>query len=250
MYFEIDGSKVRLAGTMHRVPKTRDLASWVRDAVDAARVICIEHEEGASTQGQPPSPWAPRLAQRLPCSWPRIEQRFPRATAVRLNMLRPRALISCVLEQVELDPGVEHLALARSRGSQSPRPRIEYLETAAELHALDDQVSDDVWDEAVGWVLENPAASTTLLQSSYDAWIAGDFEAIDQLNSTLSINRFASIKQVNIHTRNQRWLSKILKLVQVVDESTLVLVGAAHLGGAEGLVPLLAAAGLTLAVNS
>jgi uncharacterized protein YbaP (TraB family) len=118
------------------------------------------------------------------------------------------------------------------------------------LHALDDQVSDDVWDEAAGWVLENPASSSTLLQSSYDAWIAGDFEAIDRLNSTLSINRFASINQVNIHTRNQRWLSKIVKLVQVVDESTLVLVGAAHLGGAERLVPLLAAAGLTLAVNS
>jgi uncharacterized protein YbaP (TraB family) len=246
MYFEIEGSTVRLAGTMHRVPKTRDLASWVPNAIDAARLIYIEHEEGASTQGRLASQWSPRLAQRLPRSWPRIESKFPRATTLQLNTLNPRALISCLHEHVDIDSGVEHLALARSRAIHSLRPRIEYLETTAELLALDDHVSDAIWDEAVSWVLDHPAASTTLLESSYDAWIAAEFDAIDRLSSTYSINRFAPIKETNIHTRNLRWLSRICELVKAAGESTLVLVGAAHLGGAEGLVPLLTASGVKL----
>jgi hypothetical protein len=48
----------------------------------------------------------------------------------------------------------------RSRAIHSLKPRIEYLKTTAELQALDDHVSDAMWDEAVSWVLDNPAAST------------------------------------------------------------------------------------------
>ena len=246
MYFEIQGSTVRLAGTMHRVPEGRRLAHWVHDAIDAARLIYIEHEEGASTQGQLATPWAARLAQRLVRSWPRIERKFPRATTLQLNWLSPRMLVSCLLEQCTLDCGVEHLALSRSRETHAPRPRIEYLETAAQLHTLDGHVSDAEWDEAVYWILDNPASATTLLQWSYDAWTVGDFEAIDLLSSTQSINRFAPIKEANINARNQLWLPIIGELVRTASEPILVLVGSAHLGGPDGLVSQLVADGNSL----
>jgi hypothetical protein len=207
MYFEIEGSRVHLAGTMHRVPKAHRLAPWVPSAIDAARLVYIEHEEAASQQHPLISPWAPRLAQRLPRSWKRIESQLPRATILQLNVLRPRALVSCLVEPVDLDPGVEHLALAISAETHPPRSQIKHLETIAQADALEDKVSDEVWDEAVSWILDNPASSTTLLESSYDAWMAGDVEAIDRISSNDSINRFPAIKEAvskPVHQRSVR----------------------------------------------
>jgi len=155
-----------------------------------------------------------------------------------------------MFDLVPLDRGVEHLALARSRETQPPGPRIKYLETAAQSYALSDGVSDAVWDEAVSWALDNPASSKKLLESSYGAWIAGDFEEVDRTSSLYWLNRFAPIKDAVIAARNQLWLPTIRELAQSANEPTLVLVGAAHLGGAAGLVPLLAACGLRVTVAS
>jgi hypothetical protein len=246
MYFGIEGSNVRLAGTMHRVPKGRPLAHWVHGAVGAARLIYIEHEEDELRQGQFAPSGSPTLAQRLPRSWSRIDRQCRRELVVHVKLLRPRAVVSYLVDHVPLDFGVEHLALARSRDTHPPGPRIEYLETTAQSQALEDDVSDAVWDEAVSWALDNPASSRTLLESSYDAWIAGDFEAIDRICSTHWLNKFVLIKKAVITARNQLWLPTIRELVESADEASLVLVGAAHLGGAEGLLALLKSCGLKL----
>jgi hypothetical protein len=250
MYFEIEGSKVRLAGTMHQVPQGRPLAPWVHEAIGAARLIYIEHEEDVLKQGQFAPAGSLPLAQRLPRSWSRIERECRRDLVVYLKPLRPRAVVSYLMDPVSLDAGVEHLALAKSRATDPLRPRIEYLETRAQYQALEDGVSDAVWDEAVSWTLDNPSSSKALLESSYDAWIAGDFEAIDRINSTDSLNRFEAIKEANINARNRLWLRTICELAQSANEPSLVLVGVAHLGGADGLLPLLAGRGLSLMVAS
>jgi uncharacterized protein len=250
MYFEIDGSKVRLAGTMHRVPQGRPLAPWAHEAISAAQLIYIEHVEDVRQQGQFAPPLSLPLAQRLPRSWSRIERQCRRDLVVQMKPLRPRAVASYLLDTVSLDPGVEHLALAKSRATHPLKPRIEYLETRDQYLALEDGVSDAVWDEAVSWTLDNRSSSKTLLESSYDAWIAGDFEAIDRISSTDSLNRFEDIKEANINARNRLWLPTICELAQSANEPTLILVGVAHLGGANGLLPLLAGRGLKLTVGS
>lgn len=235
---------------MHWVPQGRPLAHWVHNAISTARDIYLEHDEQDSKQGQ----YAPRgsrpLAQRLPRSWSRIERKYAPGLAPHIALMRPRAVASHVLDRVLLSPGVEHLAFARSREADPPGPRIKYLETAAQSYALADGVSDAVWDEAVSWALDNPASSKKLLESSYDAWIAGEFEEVDKISSLYWLNRFAPIKHVGISARNKLWLPTIREVVQSANEPTLVLVGVAHLGGAGGLLPLLAACGLRLTVAS
>jgi uncharacterized protein len=250
MYFEIEGSRVRLGGTMHWVPQGRPLAHWVHDAIGAARLIYLEHDEQESKRGQYAPSGSQPLAQRLPCSWPRIERKYSPGMVSQLALLRPGALASHLQDPVLLSPGVEHLALARSREANPPGPRINYLETAAQSYALSDGVSNADWDEAVSWALDNPASSQKLLESSYNAWIAEDFEEVDRISSRYWLNRFAPIKHAVISARNHLWLPTIRELVQSSDEPTLVLVGEAHLGGADGLLPLLAACGLNLTVAS
>jgi len=153
MYFEIEASSVRLGGTMHVVPKGRPLAHWVHDAIGWARLIYLEHDKDESDQSRYAPPGPQPLERRLPRSWSRIERKyqFDRVRLEHLRRLRPETLASDVLDLVPFDPGVERLAIARSKETQPPRPRIEYLETAAQSYAPADGVSDTVWDDAVNW---------------------------------------------------------------------------------------------------
>jgi uncharacterized protein YbaP (TraB family) len=250
MYFEIEGSSVCLAGTMHRVPKGLPLAHWVNDAISWARVIYLEHDKQESDRCRYAPPGSQPLAKRLPHSWPRIERKYPfdRFRVEYLSRLRPFSVASDVLDQVPTDEGVEQVAIARSKVNHPPGPRTEYLETAAQSYALADGVSDAIWDDAVCWALDNPASSKQVLESSYAAWIAGDFEEVDRIGTLHSRNRFEPIKHAVITARNYLWLPTIRDLVRSASEPTLVLVGAAHLGGPDGLVPQVVACGLRLAV--
>jgi hypothetical protein len=235
---------------MHCVPMGRPLARWVHDAISWARLIYLEHEKQESDRCRYAPPGSQRLAYRLPHSWPRIERKYPfdRFRVEHLSRLRPFAVASDVLDFVPVGEGVELMAIARSKETQTPGPRIEYLETAAQSYALADGVSDAVWDDAVSWALDNPASFKRVLEASYRAWIAGDFEEVDRINTLHSRNRFAPIKHAVITARNYLWLPIIRDLVDSAREPTLVLVGAAHLGGSDGLLPQLAACGLRVTV--
>lgn len=100
-----------------------------------------------------------------------------------LSRLRPFVVASDVLDPVPTGEGVERLAVARSKETQPPGPRIEYLETAAQSYALADGVSDAVWDDAVSWALDNPESFKRVLETSYRAWVAGDFEEVDRIST-------------------------------------------------------------------
>lgn len=87
-------------------------------------------------------------------------------------------------------------------------------------------MSDEVWDRAVSWALDNPASSKEVLERGSSAWFAEDFGEADRISSHLTRNRFPSIKDAVIATRNRLWLSTVRELVRSASEPTLVLVGA------------------------
>jgi uncharacterized protein YbaP (TraB family) len=248
MYFDIEGSSVRLGGTLHWVPKGYPMAHWVHDAIEWARLIYLEHDEQESIQGRKAPAGSQPLPQRLPRSWPRIllKYAFDRVRMQHLASLRPFALTSEVLDPVPTDEGAEHLAIARSKETQPPGPQLKYLETAAQSYALAESVSDAVWDDAVNWALDNASSFRNVLETSYGAWVDGDVEEVDRINSLHTRARFAPIKHAVITERNCLWLPTIRDLAESADEPTLVLVGAAHLGGADGLLSQLAAGGFGL----
>lgn len=243
MYFEIEKSNVRLGGTMHVVPQGHPLAAWVHHAVGWARVVYLEHDKQESDRGLFRHPMSLPLPQRLPRSWPRIRREYPERVA-DLAMLRPLAVAREVMDPVPFNPGVERLALARSQETEPPGPRIKYLETAAESYAPTDRVSDTVWDDAVSWSIDNRGSFGEVLELAHAAWFAGDFEEVDRISTLRTVNRFPAIKDASITSRNCLWLPRIRAIVQSANEPTLILVGAAHLGGADGLLLQLAALGL------
>lgn len=246
MYLQIEGSSVRLGGTMHRVPTGRPLATWVDDAISWARVIYLEHDKQESDWGMFAPVWSKPIGQRLPRSWPRIKGQYPPEVVSHLARLRPGAIALAMLNKPPSDLGVEYRALKRAQETEPPGPRIKYLETAAQIFAFADNVDDDVWDEAVTWALENPNATERGVEDIYAAWISGHVEPALRAGTLHGLTRFAPIKHAELTSRNFLWLPTIRELVRSAREPTLVLVGAAHLGGLDGLVSQLAAGGLRL----
>lgn len=83
------------------------------------------------------------------------------------------------------------------------------------------------------------------LAADYDemlkAWRRGDLAALDAL-LLHELNEYPDLAETFLHARNRAWIPKLEMLLKE-GRKLMVLVGAGHLGGAEGLIPLLEARG-------
>ncbi|MDY6954568.1 MAG: TraB/GumN family protein [Thermodesulfobacteriota bacterium] len=86
-------------------------------------------------------------------------------------------------------------------------------------------------------ILEDLEVVETMAPDMLDAWKAGDVDRLDAImNATLK--KYPDIRDRLLVQRNKKWLSQIENLMDQ-DDNVLVIVGAAHLVGAQSLVALL-----------
>jgi uncharacterized protein YbaP (TraB family) len=76
------------------------------------------------------------------------------------------------------------------------------------------------------------------------SWSTGDIRALEELLLS-GMRDYPQVHQMIIVDRNRRWLPEIEKALSQ-GESTLVVVGAAHLVGKDGILELLKARGYSL----
>lgn len=81
-----------------------------------------------------------------------------------------------------------------------------------------------------------------MLHRILDAWRRGDVTALETLVSTDMRREAPELHRILIHDRNRRWLTALEAQLQR-DETALVVVGAAHLVGDDGLINLLRSRG-------
>ncbi len=77
-----------------------------------------------------------------------------------------------------------------------------------------------------------------------DAWKAGDTKTLEE-QSMKSYAEFAEIYAILLTQRNKNWLPKIERLIKA-NENTMIIVGAAHLVGKDGIIAALRAKGYTV----
>ena len=76
----------------------------------------------------------------------------------------------------------------------------------------------------------------------YEAWITGDVEEIGAVMARISMAQFPEVQKVIFERRNCNWLPRIAATLST-RKRTLIIVGAGHLAGTSGLLPLLQRAG-------
>lgn len=146
-----------------------------------------------------------------------------------------------LLYRMGFDPmlGIEMTMTSRAVRDNKP---IEGLETVDEQLAFLDNLPVDVQSEMLIQTLIEGAALADSIDAIIAAWRTGDMEALE--NDLLStIEEQSELNEALITARNRRWDQAIAEMLDD-EEDYLVIVGALHLVGDEGVPALLEQRGI------
>lgn len=89
-----------------------------------------------------------------------------------------------------------------------------------------------------------PEQAAKDLTTIRDAWAAGNVSALDSLLNR-HLDKAPGLRSVLLTSRNRNWIPKLDSLIAGKDDA-LVVVGAGHLVGKDGVIELLKAKGYTI----
>jgi uncharacterized protein YbaP (TraB family) len=121
---------------------------------------------------------------------------------------------------------------------------IAGLETAAFQIGLMDQLSAADQESMLRQSLREMDLLDKGLDQIVRSWAAGDVHGLEKLLLD-AMREYPAVHKKIVVDRNRRWLPEIERIIKQ-GESVLVVVGAAHLVGKEGVIELLKARGYTL----
>jgi uncharacterized protein len=141
----------------------------------------------------------------------------------------------------DVNSGVDRYLAGRAAKAGKPTAA---LETAAFQIGLMDQLSAGDQESMLRQSLREMDLLDKGLDQIVRSWAAGDIHGLEKLLLD-AMREYPAVHQKIIVDRNRRWLPEIERLIEQ-GESALVVVGAAHLVGKEGVIELLKARGYTL----
>lgn len=242
MYYEIEGTSVRLAGSLHILPAAApNLPDWVWRAYERAETIVLEHDlsqarghvllkEGDSLEHHLPAP----LWNQLVAAWP-TDRPLASISSLKLWMAVPMLPLS----QVSTALGVE---VQLTQRALVDKKLIAHLETMAEFAALADTVPEATMHKALSITLAELPNAPRNFMDLYQAWLSRDLERVAKVVTRTPFQRMPEIAARMVDVRNERWLPRILGAMSL-DQRILIAPGALHLPGQSGLLALLQRAG-------
>jgi uncharacterized protein len=190
------------------------------------------------------------LQQHIPAQTHTLVERRARELGVDMLQMAPFkpwfvaiSFLSLKLQRMGFDPsyGIDRfLAEQAKRGGKT----IRGLETLEFQFGLLDQLSASEQDS----MLRETLNELDLLNSGVDqlvkSWLSGDTAAVEDL-LLASMKEYPEVYRKVVIDRNRRWLPALIKMMEQ-GGATLVVVGAAHLIGRDGLIELLKQRGYTI----
>ena len=150
-------------------------------------------------------------------------------------------LTQLVVQKANFQPqyGVDMQLHTRAKADAKPEKSLETVDF--QLNLFD---SIDPADQVkMLLTAKGPEESATQLKMIKDFWLAGDAMHLDSLMN--SENDAPGARALILTDRNARWVPQIEQMLKGKDD-VLVVVGAAHLVGKQGVVELLKAKGYTV----
>ncbi len=158
-----------------------------------------------------------------------------------LERFSPIALYGVLaMQMLHCQPGSYEASLAQL--AQENQQEVIGLETIDEQIAAFNRISAEAQTKLLTKSIRDYETSTTEMQVLLDAYLAQDIDQIQEVSQE-SAHRVEGMEQHLLIDRNQAWVPKMEK---IMEQPTFFAVGAAHLGGEEGLLILLEEAGYTV----
>lgn len=153
------------------------------------------------------------------------------------------SLTSVKLQKLGFDPnfGLDRVLADQAKNGGKA---IRGLETLEFQIGLLDQFSSPEQDSMLRQTLNELDLLDKSLAQVVQSWNSGDARALEQL-LLVGMREYPEIYEKIVVDRNRRWLPDLVKMVEQ-GENALVVVGAAHLVGKNGLIELLKQRGYTV----
>lgn len=138
------------------------------------------------------------------------------------------------------DQGLDQYLIGRAEAAGKPTAGLETLQ--AQLDALD---STPIAEQVIGLedFIDRPQEMPSTLAGLHQAWRDGDVERLDALTRQDMLETTPETYRLLNVDRNDRWVPALRSMLDRADEDVLVVVGALHLLGDDGVVEKLRAAG-------
>jgi len=166
---------------------------------------------------------------------------------LQMSQLKPwfvaLSLVSVKLQKMGFDPnfGLDRVLADQAKKSGKA---IRGLETLEFQIGLLDRLSPAEQDSMLRQTLNELDMLDKSLEQIVQSWNSGDGRAVEQL-LLASMKDYPEIYEKVVVERNRRWLAELSKMLERGDKA-LVVVGAAHLVGQNGLIELLQQRGYTV----
>jgi len=244
-----DRNTVYLLGSIHALKADADpFGPAVESAFGEAEVVVLEISTTATGRSETlremlTERGGPTLQEALSKEQVRRAQDLGQDLGIDLEQLdrvAPWALALVVTRKAMLEAGfhpsqgVDARIEARAREAGKP---VLTLETIREQLAIFQGLSPQVQGEYLLQALEEADQVGAKLERLAEAWQKGDAQAI-QRSVTEELQEIPELRERLLTQRNQRWLPRIRSYLSD-KRDYLVVVGAAHLLGEQGLVELL-----------
>ncbi len=252
-------NSVYLLGSIHLLrPEDYPLPSAIDAAYEEAEVLVMELDmddldsvqaqqlfaqngvlQGGKTlrdlMGEPAYQQARLAAEAIDIPIEMLAHSEPWLAAVTVEMM--------MLYRIGFNPmlGVEMQLVSQAARDGKP---IEGLETAAEQTAFLDGLSLDTQRDMLLQTLEESAGIEASIDEIIRAWRYGDIEALES-GMLKDLENNEELSEALVNRRNRRWVVQISELLDDSDDY-LVVVGALHLIGDQGVPELLARAGVKI----
>ena len=134
-----------------------------------------------------------------------------------------------------LDTGVDEFYNVKAGNEKRD---IQYLEAAADQLEFIAQMGQGREDEFITYMLDDLKELPNTFQSLKDAWRNGNNEKMEDIAIDPWKDRFPKIFKSLVVDRNNNWIQQIEAMMET-KEVELILFGALHLVGEEGVLSLL-----------
>ena len=157
-----------------------------------------------------------------------------------LNSMKPwfaaLTMVAIKLQRIGMDSkfGVDRYLAERAKGSGKPTGGLETLEFQLSLF---DQLSGREQEMMLRQTVEELARLDRDINDIVKSWLKGDGEQLTTLMLG-GMQEYPELYQKILVERNHRWVGEIERLVQQ-GSGAMVVVGAAHLLGKDGVVEML-----------
>jgi uncharacterized protein len=242
MYYEIVGTQVRLAGSIHRLPvASPDMPDWVWRAYEWSEQLIFEADATDALKYFFAAEGSPSLRTKLPGStWATVLRAWPPAAASNLDSMKPwGVLLTLPFLAIASKEGVEPLLTTRAKQDAKP---IQYLETMSDFAKLADGIPDAVYAPLIAKVAGDLSKAARTVLEVHDAWASGHIENVEAVLPRTVLAESPLVKTVVMDLRNANWMPRIIETL-CTNKRTLIAVGALHLPQPTGLLALLAIAG-------